>query len=853
MSAAGEQQKQQQRGSSSEARTTDNEVVLQVTTGTTKTVLEAKEEVYAQNTDATMSFVLQLDPAGQPAATVVENVAKKGMGERQQQSTATSALLIACPLTTATCTTTGTNTVVTSSGNRNSDDTVVNDGGRSSQLLQKIDAGSSQQEAILTAATASLLTQVKTVLTYPVAKGTREVQRMNTTQVQTTRVIPQKLPSATTSHQVQTVPVVVDVVSKATTQTLPNSTSLSTSLVYPLQATVCAQAAQPVRSQAAIGELIHGKQQQQQHQQQLMGASNVQTTLHHKLHQVKTITTGTSAMSNIHRIHLKTSNIIGQASQTVNLHKVKTVVANQSTAVQRNSLPRIQGIQQKPQVLASQMVNQFAVNQTNANTQKIQQNPAVEGKSLRTSGGNLQQKAQKAMPSQSVCNNQKVTSQVLSGVHHHPNHKLQQQQQQYPVNQKTTQQQQGIQKLQAAQKTTMVARQQQSGVPLNNVSKSCGGTVVGIHKVQTVGQAANLQPHVQQQTQTSHQKSQSATALQKSQSMSTVTNAVNRMQNVTNVCKSNSMSNISKVPQNSNVITVSKQQQQQITSHQQQQQQQQPQVSVQLQQQLLQTAQQQQQPIMMQKSQQQSAANVNNLQTQKSHNITNVHQKVITTMSNNQRTQAVMSSKVQQQQQQQQSQQQQTVMRIGIPTKSQPLQSSQPTGLKTASQKVVNPMKAANSQNTVSQSVQKNSNVQPMKSMQQQQNVIGTQNAQKQPGCIKTIPPQKTVQRNHAQKVSGGSGIKTSLNTNVTALKGPATSTITQKASIKTLLPQQTVASNIITHKGSPIKIQQQVIQQKQLIMSSPYSTSQIRQQSGQLKTLLPVLPTEPRKDPEDM
>lgn len=838
MSAAGEQQKQkqqQQRGGGEE-RTIDNEVVLQVTAGTTKSILEAEEKVYVQSTDATMSFLLQLDPVGQPAATVVENVAKKGIGERQQS--ATPALLIACPLTTATGTTTAANAAVTSLGSRssNNDDAVVNDGGRSSQLLQKIEAGNNQQEALPTAGVASFPTQVKTVLTYPVAKGAREMQRTNTTQVLTTRVISQKLPSSTSSHQVQTVPMAVDVASQATTQILPNSTSLPSPVVYPLQATVCAQAAQPVRSQTAVGELIHGKQQQQ-----LTGVSNVQTTLHHKLHQVKTITTGTTP---IQRIHLKTSNIIGQPSQTVNLHKVKTVVGNQSTTVQRNSLPRIQGVQQKPQVLTSQMVNQFAVNQTNASTQKVQQNLAAEGKTLRT-GGNLQQQkaqtisaanAQKVVPSQSVCNNQKMTSQVLSGAHHHPNHKIQQQQ--YPVNQQTTQQQ-GLQKLQAAQKTTVVTRQQhqQSAALLNNVSKSCGSTAVGIHKVQALGQTANLQ---QQQTQTPHAKSQSAATLQKSQTMSTVTNAASRMQNATNVCKSNSVPNIPKAPQNSSVITVSKQQQHQIVSHHQQQ----PQASVQLQQQLLQTAQQQQKP-----QQQQSAANANNLQTQKSHSITNVHQKVITTMPNNQRTQAVMSSKVQQQQ---------TLMRIGVPTKSQALQSSQPAGcLKAVSQKVINPMKAANSQNTVPQPVQKNSNVQPMKSMQQQQqqqNVIAPQNAQKQPGCIKTIPPQKPVQRNHAQKIGGGGGIKTSLNTNVTALKGSSTSTIAQKTSIKTLLPQQTVASNIMAHKSSPIKIQQQVIQQKQLIMSPPFAASQqIRQQSGQLKTLLPVMATETRKDPEDM
>lgn len=870
MSAAGEQQqKQQQRGGGSEEHTNDDEVVLQVATGTSKSVLEAEETVYAQSTtEATMSFVLQLDTVGHATTTtVVENVAKKGIGERQQ-STTTPALLIAreviaCPLTTPTAITTVTNAAAviadTSSNNNNNNDdtTTVNDGSRSSQVLQKVGSGNNQQETLPTAGATSFPTQVKTVLTYPVAKGAREMQRTNTTQVLTTRVISQKLPSSTISHQVQTVPpVAADVISQTTTQTLANSMSLpspgATGVVYPLQATMCAQAAQPVRNQAAIGE--HGKQQQQQ--QQHTATSNVQTTLHHKLHQVKTITTSaTPASSHIQRIHLKTSNIIGQPSQTVNLHKVKTVVANQSTGVQRNSLSRIQGVQQKPQVLTGQMVNQFAVNQTN--TPKIQQNSAAEGKALRA-GNNLQQQkaqtinaanAQKVVaPSQSVCNNQKVISQVLSTGQHHPNHKIQQQHQ-YPANQQTTQQQ-GLQKFQGSQKTTVVSRQQQqpqSTASLNNVSKSCGGTVVGIHKIHTFGHVTTLQ---QQQTHTPHQKSQSTAAtLQKSHTLSTVTNAASRMQNVTNVCKSNSVPNIPKVPQNSNVISVNKQQQQVVS--------QQSQSSLQLQQQFPQTSQQQQQPVVVQKPQQQSAANANNLQTQKSHSITNLHQKVITAMPNNQRTQTVMSSKVQQQQ----SQQQQTLMRIGMPAKSQALQSSQPAGLKAVSQKVVNPTKAANSQNTVQQPVQKNSNAtQPMKNMQQQQqqqqphNVMSSQNVQKQPGCIKTIPPQKPVQRNHAQKIGGG-GIKTSLNTNVTALKGSTTSTVVQKASIKTLLPQQTIVPNIMAHKTSPIKIQQQVIQQKQLIMPLQYGSSQqIRQQqSGHLKTLIPLIATETRKDPEDM
>ena len=169
--------------------------------------------------------------------------------------------------------------------------------------------------------------------------------------------------------------------------------------------------------------------------------------------------------------------------------------------------------------------------------------------------------------------------------------------------------------------------------------------------------------------------------------------------------------------------------------------------------------------------------------------------------------------------------------------------------MKNVPQKITNTVKNSNSQNVVQQSLHRNTNVQPVKIIQQQQNVIGPQNAQKQPGCIKTIPPQKPAQRNHTQKVAG---IKTSLNTNVASVKNQGSTTaVAQKASIKTLLPQQTVATNMLLHKNQPIKIQQQTIQQKQLITSSQFP-QQIRQQSGQVKTLLPVTSMDTRKDIEN-
>ncbi|KOX69072.1 Histone-lysine N-methyltransferase MLL5 [Melipona quadrifasciata] len=244
------------------------------------------------------------------------------------------------------------------------------------------------------------------------------------------------------------------------------------------------------------------------------------------------------------------------------------------------------------------------------------------------------------------------------------------------------------------------------------------------------------------------------------------------------------------------------------------------------------------QPSQHQRSQ--STATLQKSQT-RSHSITNVHQKVATiaaTIPNNQRTQ-VVNSKIQQQQ---------MVMRVGV-SKNQ-AQNLQQSNLKNVPQKIANTVKTSNSQNVVQQSLHRNASAaQPVKIIQQQQNIIGPQNAQKQPGCIKTIPPQKPVQRNHTQKVAG---IKTSLNTNVTAVKNQGSAAaIAQKTSIKTLLPQQTVAANMLMHKNQPIKIQQQTIQQKQLVATSQFP-QQVRQQSGQVKTLLPVTNMESRKDVEN-
>lgn len=755
---------------------------------------------YVQGTEATMNFVLQVDTMD----TSVENI------KNTDQPTLLLAQEVTGPLAVG-ATTTTTNTMVIRS------DDVDND---RSQLLQCLETNDQPAEVTVT----TLHSPVKSVVTYPVAKGAREVQKMiassqtNTTQVLTTRVISQKLQP---TCQAQITPVTLNI-SSHTTHLPTNTISLSSpnsTIVYSSQT----QSGQSmIKNQSGIGEVAHTKQQQP------IVASNVQTMLHHKFQPVSAqhivsgatvkAITNVGTISNLQKIHVKAPNLIGQ-SQTVSLQKIKTVtnIANQPSSLQHN-LSRIQSVPKSQVLTPVGQINQLTVNKTvtNPNSQKIQSNSATLQKAQSANATVVQKTPQ-------VCNNQKISQQILSS--NHPNHKIQYQQS--VGNQQT---QQSLQRLQGQK--TMAMSKQQSTVSVNNIPKS-SSSVSGIQKSQIVGQVQNQQQSQQkhiQQIQMPHQLSQSMATLQKSQTSVTP----NRVQTVSSICKTNSVPNISKISQNSNVLTINKQQ---VAS---QQQQLHLQPTTHLQQQLLQVSQQQ---SIAQKLQ---PVNVNNLQTQRS--ITNVQQKIIAATPNNQRT--LMNSKIQQQQQQQQpqqqqqQQQQQTVMRVGI-SKNQ-TQNSQSSGLKVGvSQKLVNPIKTANLQNTtIQQPTQRNSNSQPVKIIQQQQNVISPQNAQKQPGCIKTIPPQKPVQRNHAQKIGC---IKSSLNTNV-ALKGQGQ--ISPKTSIKTLLPQQTAAPTVMVHKSSPIKIQQQTIQQKQLIMSPQYA-QQIRQQAGPIKTLLAIPNNESRKDIE--
>jgi hypothetical protein len=791
----------------SKENTTNNANAMQsavsATIETTKSVPEKMEEECEQDAETPMSYLLQLD-----LEAPTEKATKNDMSSEKQQPMPTllfardiwppeSVRVVTSDVNTATD---GNTTIITSSGGINAAVTVPTS---KLQLSQCMELTSNYQQMVSTASTFST---VKSMVTYPVAKNNKEHMpkmiagsQTNTTQVLTTRVISQKLPSPC-NNQTQPVPITTFNVSHQTSLSSSNSSGIT----FPLQTTICTvQSGQSAKNQDAISEFVHGKRQQ------VATMSNVQT-LHKRQpisvqqHIINTATAvkTTATMSNLQRIHMKTtsSNIVatGQSAQTVNLQKVKTMTNltnNQPGIVRNNSLSKIQNVQKSltGQINQLSVNNQTTMNNVN-NSQKIQQsNPVM-----------LQKTTQSIHSStlQPVCSHQKVSSLNSN----------------YKSNHKT----QNLQKLQGVQKTLVITKPQQqlAAQQVNNISKS-NGSVTSVQKTQTIGQ----QPSTSQQTQTSHQRSQSATTtLQKSQTLTTMQTA-KRVQSVTsNVCKSNSVPNISNkmLPQNPNVLTINKQQQ--IMSQQQQ---------------LLQSP--QQQPV-IQKSQ-----NMNNLQSQRSHNITNVHQKNITSMSNNQRPQSIMNSKIQQQQQQ-------MMMRVGI-SKSNLTQVPQNTIALGVPQKLMNAVKAnSNLQNDPVQHPQRNNNPpQPMKmqqQQQQQQNEIGQLNAtQKQLGCIKTIPPQKPVQKNHIQKASS---IKTSMNTNATLTK-TQTSVIAQqitpqKTIIKTLLPQQTAAaatsSIMVAHKNSPIKIQQQV-QQKQLFMTPQYN-QQIRQQTGQIKTLLP---TEPRKD----
>ncbi|XP_066601637.1 uncharacterized protein upSET [Prorops nasuta] len=595
----------------------------------------------------------------------------------------------------------------------------------------------------------------------------RETQKVvtNTTQVLATRVVSQKVSNSGLQQQNNAVvPQVAQIPVKTAALHSPGGTVAH---VYPMQGVVSPQSftqtSKPVQSTSADATAA------KQHTNNV--ATSIPSSVHQKLQpvsaqqilataSVKAITTATmTAMSNIHRFHVKTP-VAGQ-SQTVNLQKMKTVTCMNQTG-QRNSTQKIQSAQ-KSQVIATAV---SAGQITNSGAQRVQQNVNSLAKTQINAGG---QKVQQ------VYNHQKTP--LLSN---QLNHK-----QQFPTNQQT------VQKLQV--QNQKVGPQRQQGV-VNNVQKH-GNSVAGLQKTQ-------VQNQQQVQTQRPPQQRPQGT-LQKSQSLASVA----RPQTITNITKSNSVANLAKLQQGSNIIT------KQVVP--------QTQTVAQLQQQ----------------------TNPN----QRSHSVTNAHQKVAT-LPNNQRPQSSSNAKMQQSQQLQQ-QQQQMILRMGIPKNQSP--NAQQGPLRGVSQKLANTVKSQSAPGNVQSPMHRNNNSQSMKIIQQpQQNILGPQSVQKQPGCIKTIPPQKTIQRNHTQKAPG---IKTSLNTHITTLKAQTSTTPMQKTNIKTLLPQPTAnMPHMLIHKN-PVKIQQQTIQQKQLIVAPQYPQQVRPQGSGQIKTLLPVVNTEPRKDDNSM
>lgn len=669
--------------------------------------------------------------------------------------------------------------------------------------------------SVTTVSTASALppTVKPVTVTYPVNKNLRDAQRVGgsqttTTQVLTTRVISQKLPAS--GHQTHPTNLPLNTAHALHIPVKSSSLPSSGNSVSKVQSAV--PTPNTFSQNANVQTKVSASSDLGQNKQLPTTITNLQTTMHQKLQVsaqqilgpsgMKTITT--TSVPSIQRIQVKSQGVGGKA-HTVNLQKVKTISNVNNQTGQRANLPRIQTVpkSQGLQVSATQGI-QVSMSQVmnSANMQRVQQ---VNSSNVGQHGQRVHQPLSAQKVTQ-VFNNQKsAQAQIIDNTAGHGIQKVQQPQQ-------VVHKVQGV-----APKAIAVQRQQQSNAT-NNFTKSVN-SVAGIQKVQTNTQQQNQLQQKNVHT-TQQQRPQTTATLQKSQTLAMV-NSQNKLQSVANIAKSNSVPNISKLHQNQNVINVSKQ----PMANQQQQQIHTPQLS-QLQQQLMhQTSQQQQQQI--------------NLvpQTQRSQTVTGMQQKMatITSVPNNQRAQATANSKTQQQPQ--------MVLRVG-PAKNQS-QNVQAGNLKPVSQKMINSVKPLNQQNAAQQSNRTVNSSQPVKIIQQQ-NAIGPQNTQKQPGCIKTIPAQKPGLKNHVQKISG---IKTSLNTNLSSLKGQGTPTpVAQKTSIKTLLPQQSGGQNILSNKNQPIKIQQQTIQQKQILMNAQYP-QQTRNQSGQIKTLLPVVSVDTRRE----
>ena len=711
--------------------------------------------------------------------------------------------------------------------------------------------------SIISIAPAASPTTKPITVPHSMNKNAKEIQKIssqtNTTQVLTSRIIPQKVPCSYLMHP-------TPVNTSSPVKQPPNSTGSSLSNPpIPVQAPVYSQnVGHPVKVQVT-SEVSITKQPPATMSPQFAGQLKLQHLSVQSVVNPPIQTIANTTTSNVQRFQVKSQNVSqnpnqhqnlnqnmnAQNANQQNLNKPK-VMSNLSQApVQRNTVSRIQA---GPKSQVHSQNAHISINQvmSNANMQRVQQmNPNIQKAQVSNT-----QKVQQTF------NNQKPLPQGLNNVTQ-PNHKVHHANQPHQV----------VHKVQTGATKMTVQRQPQI---VNNAQKSVSSVAM---QKQIPGQQGQPVSQVQkQQTQTQQQRP--IGNLQKSQTLSSVNS--NRVQPATTVSKSNSVPNIAKMAQNSNVLTIAKSGVQQSqgnvpTSHlqqqllhpnlhqQQQQQQQQQQIhqqQIQHQQQIHQQQQLHQQQMHQQQLQQQQSQHQQGQQqvqsqhlhqqqmmmqkqqmpsqVQKSQSISNLQQKGanITPVSNNQKPPGNSNSKVQPQQQQQQ-----MILRMGTPkSQTQNLQ-----GNAKQSQKMANAMKVSNQQTPI-QSCHRNANFQ-MKVVQPQ-NVICPQNTQKQPGCIKTIPAQKPSQRNNAPK----GAIKTSLNTNMNPLKNqnPAPNA-PQKTTIKTLMPQQTGGPSMMALKNQPPKIQQQPMQQKQ-VMTNQFP-QQGRQQTGHVKTLMPVIAGEPRGD----
>lgn len=689
-------------------------------------------------------------------------------------------------------------------------------------------------------------------LVYPVSRaGSRDVPRQagsqtSTEQTLTTRVVSQKLPLSTIHQQQQSnatpsLQASSGVTTNAAALSNPATAMTPSNLPHPTIKTAMtansvassglpqAQAAaissqnsnQPSKTPSTTHEANKANQQQQTSMATVTAVPH--SPVHQKLqlpvqHMVNSLAgikplNAIGSLPNVHRLQVKTPGVtvtggISQ-QQTVNFQKVKAIASvNSPGTVHRTPVSRIQTVPKNQQQQQSQaslttvgqcQTQQVTINQVlnNASMQRVQQ-PIVQKTVVQNAAGKNSSQAQQQQQQQGFANQK-----VVANSGNNPNSKAhqpqtqQQQQQQQQINQQAQVIQHKLpvmpQKTLAVQRHQQQQQQQHSAV-INNVQKPL------------------ITPATKNSQQTGQVSSQGQQQPQKIVTSGASIGQQSRAQGATPV---------------------------------------------------------------LQKSQTMPVQRAAQLGV-----IAGGQQKIGTVAGiiGNQRSQTVVSGKVQliqqaqQQTQQQQQQQQGMVMRVG-PTK------VQPQGIK--QQKTANVVKQANPQGVVQSPTSRAGNATPVKiiqqanqqiqppQQQQQANLFQGQQQQqqqqhhqqsnsiancppitpKQPGCIKTIPAQKpTLQRNNAQhKVTG---IKTSLNTNMSALKSQTSSQPGgHKTSIRTLLPQQAPgASSVHAHKSQPVKIQQQCVQQKQLIMTPQYG-QQARSQPGQIKTMLPITNTENRRD----